>query len=88
MIDEAEYFGRLAECDGRDGLIHARATLQRALAELEQYIDRYDSADQLKEKADIINWALNHLATYIPSNVRLDVMAGAQAKLMRADVMK
>ena len=87
-MNEADYYARQADSDARDALTNARATMQRALSELENYIDRYDNAEQLKEKADIINWTLNHLATYVPNNVRLDVIASSQARLMRADAMK
>ena len=32
----------------------------------------------------MLNWALGHLATYVPNNVRLDIIATAQEELMRA----
>lgn len=88
MTTEAEYTARYAETSGRDALTNARATMQRALEELDRYIERYEGAERLKDKADVLNWTLGHLATYIPNNVRLDMIAGAQAELIRAVATK
>lgn len=88
MKTEANYIAEYAEASGRDALANARATMQRALEELDRYIARYDEVEQLKDKANILNWTLNHLATYVPSNVRLDMIAGAQAELIRATATK
>ncbi len=88
MTTEAQYTSRYAETSGRDALANARATMQRALEELDRYIERYDEAEQLKDKANVLNWTLSHLATYIPNNVRLDMIAGAQAELIRAAATK
>lgn len=85
MTTQAEYEIEYATSNGRAALANARATLDRAMAELDHYITRFDEADGLRNKADVLNWALNHLATYIPSNVRLDVIATAQTELIRAN---
>lgn len=82
MTTEAEY----ATTSGRDALNSAHATLRHALAELDRYIASYDEVENLKDKAKVLNWALNHLATYIPINMRLDRIAGAQAELISANV--
>ena len=88
MKTEVQYTSRYAETSGRDALANARATMQRALEELDRYIERYDEAEQLKDKANVLNWTLSHLATYVPNNVRLDMIAGAQAELIRAAATK
>lgn len=88
MRTESEHVAQSAEASGRDALANARATVQRALEELDRYIARYEGAEHLKEKADVLNWTLGHLATYIPNNVRLDMIAGAQAELIRAVAIK
>ena len=88
MKIEANYIAEYAEASGRDALANARATMQRALEELDRYIARYDEVEQLKDKANVLNWTLNHLATYVPNNVRLDMIAGAQAELIRAAATK
>jgi len=88
MNTAREYQTQYAETLGRDALANARATMQRALEELDRYIARYDEAEQIKDKANVINWTLSHLATYVPNNVRLDLIARAQAELARADTME
>ena len=87
MNTPREFQAHYAETSGRDALANARATMQRALEELDRYIARYDEAESLKDKANVLNWTLSHLATYVPNNVRLDQIAGAQAELVRADTM-
>ena len=83
MKSHADYEIEYATRSGHDALSNARATLERALAELDRYITRYEDAEDIKDKANVLNWALGHLATYVPSNVRLDMIATAQAELMR-----
>jgi len=84
----AEYQLDAAQQQGRDALAHARATLERALQELEHYAARYEEVSSAKDKADVLNWTLGHLATYISGNVRLDMLATAQASLLRAEAMQ
>ena len=78
MNTPREFQAHYAETSGRDALANARATMQRALEELDRYIARYDEAESLKDKANVLNWTLSHLATYVPNNVRLDLIAGAK----------
>ena len=84
MKSQTDYDIEYATRSGHDALANARATLERALAELDRYITRYEDAEDIKDKANVLNWALGHLATYVPNNVRLDIIATAQAELMRA----
>jgi hypothetical protein len=87
-MNDADYIANHAETQGREALANARATMERALAELDHFIARYEEVEGLKHKANVLNWTLNHLATYVPNNVRLDLIAGAQAELMRADARR
>jgi len=87
-MNDADYMAQQAETQGLEALTNARATIERALAELDHFIARYEEVDGLRRKADVLNWTLNHLATYVPNNVRLDLIAGAQAELMRADAKR
>ena len=66
-----------------DALANARGTLIRALHELDSYIEKFDAADSPARKAELLNWALNHLATGIAPNLRLDLIANAQAMFTR-----
>ena len=50
--------------------------------------DRIATASTLRDKADVMNWTLNELACNITPNLRLDLIASAQAELVRADTME
>ena len=84
MKSQADYEIEYATRSGHDALSNARATLERALAELDRYITRYEDAEDIKDKANLLNWALEHIATYVPNYVRLYIIPIAQAELMRA----
>jgi len=77
-----------AEHRAREALAQARSTLERALRELDRYTNRFEEAESLREKADVMNWTLNELACNITPNLRLDLIASAQAELVRADTME
>lgn len=62
----------------------ARHALESALRELDRYAGRLNEATNPHDKADIMNWALNHLACSITPNLRLDLIANAQAQYARA----
>ena len=88
MNTPREFQALHAEHRAREALAQARSTLERALRELDRYTARFDEAESLRDKADVLNWTLRHLATYVPNNVRMDLIAGAQAELVRADTME
>ena len=77
-----------AEHRAREALAQARSTLERALRELDRYTSRFEEAESLRDKADVMNWTLNELACNITPNLRLDLIASAQAELVRADTME
>lgn len=83
-----EYEIDYAKQQGRDAIAQARSTLEGALKELDRYAARFEEAESATDKANVLNWTLGHLATYISNNVRLDMIATAQANLMRADALK
>ena len=56
----------------------ARAGISRALL---QRIERLDTAETPHDKSQVMNWALNALACNITPNLRLDLIANAQAEL-------
>ena len=72
---------QMAEQKARDALLTARSTLERSLRELDHYIDRIDTAETAHDKSQVMNWALNALACNITPNLRLDLIANAQAEL-------
>jgi hypothetical protein len=67
-----------------DALGTARSTLEAAIRELDRYAERLGDANSSFDKADIMNWALNHLACSIMPNLRLELIAKAQAEFLRA----
>ena len=72
---------QMAEQKAKDALLTARSTLERSLRELDHYIERLDTAETPQEKSQVMNWALNALACNITPNLRLDLIANAQAEL-------
>jgi hypothetical protein len=72
---------QMAEQKARDALLTARSTLERSLRELDHYIERIDTAETAHDKSQVMNWALNALACNITPNLRLDLIANAQAEL-------
>ena len=67
--------------DGREALLTARGSLERAMRELDRYLDRYEQAESTQDMINNLNWAINELASNILGNARLDMLAHAQAKL-------
>ena len=72
---------QMTEQKAKDALLNARSTLERSLRELDHYIERLDTAETLHDKSQVMNWALNALACNITPNLRLDLIANAQAEL-------
>jgi hypothetical protein len=80
-LDNDTLTHQMAEQKARDALLTARSTLERSLRELDQYIERLDAAETLQEKSQVMNRALNAQACNITPNLRLDLIANAQAEL-------
>ena len=72
---------QMTEQKAKDALLTARSTLERSLRALDHYIERLDTAETHQDKSQVMNWALNALACNITPNLRLDLMANAQAEL-------
>ena len=83
MKNETEWLTQIAEQNASDALANARGTLVRALQELDSYIEKFSAADSPARKAELLNWTLNHLATGVTPNLRLDLIANAQAMFTR-----
>ena len=84
MTTLAELEAQYNDQNALDALIAARKTLKSVMCELDRYISRLEEASSPEDKADIMNWALNHLACSIMPNLRLDLIAKAQAQYVRA----
>ena len=55
--------------------------LQRSMYEIERYQERMQDANSDKERAQVINWAVNYLVCNIMPNLRVDLLADSQAEL-------
>lgn len=75
----ADMIDQLNQQKGREALLYARNILERAIREIDTYIDYLDKADSNSKRAQIMNWALHYLVCNILPNVRLDLIANAQA---------
>ncbi len=58
-----------------------RLTLMRALEEVGKYQRSFTDEADLSKKADVLNWTINYLVTGILPNLRIDLLANAQAGL-------
>ena len=65
-----------------------RLTLMRALEEVGKYQQTFTEESDLAKKADILNWTINYLITGIYPNLRIDLLATAQANLKAIAITK
>lgn len=80
MTTLTEIYDQIKHQNARETLINARTILEKAIRELDTAIANLDKADSNSTKAQIMNWALHYVACNILPNVRLDLMADAQAE--------
>jgi len=77
-----------AQNDAVKRLNDAADVLKHAAQNVELYKARILATDDLRAQAESINWALQHLASNVLGNLRLDRMASAQARLLVLDAMQ
>ena len=85
MKTEHEIKAQYAEEAALKALLHAQTTLEANMHELDRYIEKFKEASTAKDKAAVLNWSLNHLVCNITPNLRLDLIANAQAELARTE---
>ena len=85
MKTEHEIKAQYAEEAALKALLHAQTTLEANMRELDRYIEKFKEASTPKDKAAVLNWSLNHLVCNITPNLRLDLIANAQAELARTE---
>ncbi len=85
MKTEHEIKAQYAEEEALKALLHAQTTLEANMRELDRYIEKFKEASTPKDKAAVLNWSLNHLVCNITPNLRLDLIANAQAELARTE---
>lgn len=55
--------------------------LQRSMYDMECYAEKLAAAENDRERAQAMNWAINHLVCNIQPNYRIDLLATSQAEL-------
>lgn len=85
---QAQYEIESAQRQGREAIEQARKTLESALLEIGRYATRFEEAESIRDQANVLNWTLGHLANNITPNLRLDMLATAQANLLRAEALQ
>jgi len=68
MINETNWALTLAENRATEALETARGTLERVLQEVQTYQAKLAGAQTPEQKADIVNWTINYLASNIYPN--------------------
>ncbi len=57
--------------------------LQRSVYDLEQYAEKLEAAEDDRQRALVMNWAISHLICNILPNLRIDLLANSQAELCK-----
>ena len=73
-----------AKRNGDEALTIAIAATERLLNQLRINREAFRAAERPIEQANFINWTINELACNLMPNVRLDMLAHAQARLLVA----
>ena len=55
--------------------------LQRSMYDMECYAEKLTTAKNDRERAQAMNWTINHLICNIQPNYRIDLLAQSQAEL-------
>ena len=58
-----------------------RLSLMRALEEINKYQRTFNDETDPSRRADVLNWTIDYLITGILPNLRIDLLASAQANL-------
>lgn len=82
MIEKTNWERKQAETQAVESLEQVRKVLLRAAKEIESYESKLSLATTQKQKAEVVNWSINYLATGIYPNLRIDQLANAQAQLL------
>jgi mannose/cellobiose epimerase-like protein (N-acyl-D-glucosamine 2-epimerase family) len=100
MTNEQTYVIKSAQAAGKHTIEQARDVLQRAADELQRYLDQYEhgfdrdeatefgvtnlDAAHCKQQARVVGYAIGYTSSNIIGNLRIDLLADAQARLLLA----
>lgn len=76
-----EIAANYARQQAQERLQDAVNLLQRSAYDIEVYAEKFESAQDDKQRAQVINWAISHLVSNILPNFRIDLLANSQADL-------
>ena len=78
---EAKHAREQAVQQMQDAINH----LQRTHYEMDRYLERMEEAATDRERAQILNWSINHLVCNIVPNLRIYLLANSQAALAKSE---
>jgi hypothetical protein len=78
---EAKHAREQAVQQMQDAINH----LQRTHYEMDRYLERMEEAATDRERAQLLNWSINHLVCNIMPNLRIDLLANSQAALAKSE---
>jgi hypothetical protein len=81
MNNEHDPIAHITRQQAREALVNARAMLERAVREMDTYLDAFERAKDDGGRARVMNWAIGYLAANLHGNLRLDILADRQAEL-------
>jgi hypothetical protein len=79
QIIEANYFCEKATERLQDTINF----FQRSVYDLELYAEKLEGAEDDRQRAQVMNWAINHLVCNILPNLRIELLANSQAELSK-----
>lgn len=83
-----DFRAQQARQDAVDRLQAAVNHLQRSTYELEIYIEQIKSAQEDKQRSDVMSWAISSITCNIMPNLRVEMLARSQADLAVAVASK
>lgn len=82
-MNAIDFETKIAEDNAKKSMLQTRKALENILNDLDRRIANFENAETLKEKAQILNWTINDLASSVLPNLGIANLADAQAKLTK-----
>lgn len=80
-VNEAKHAREKAVQQMQEAINH----LQRTHYEMDRYPERMEEVATDLERAQILNWSINHLLCNIMPNLRINLLANSQAALAKSE---
>ena len=82
-LDIQTFLQQREDDNARQALLNARSTLERSMRDLDHHLERLEAATTDQDKSRVMNSVLRDLTYNILPNLRLDLIADAQADFAR-----